>query len=525
MKSIFYTTLLSFLATTLIAQQKVNYSEHIAPIIYKNCTSCHRPGEVGPFSLTNYSEVSSWASMIKYVTEIKYMPPWKPDPKFSSFQAENYLNDAQIKMIKDWVDAGTPQGNPALEPKLPVFPKGSLIGVPDKVLSFKTKYLHKGNNKDEYRYFVLPTGLTEDKDLIGLEVRPGNIPVVHHTLVWSDETGQSAKDDAKTPEYGYESGANSAITTLDGQLPGYVPGMRPVLYSHGMAQKLKTGADLKLQVHYAPTVTDEWDSTSVNLYFAKTPAKRYLKSKVMLPFGNGILNGPFVIPANQTKEFHGVYTFAEKVSLLNVSPHMHMLGKYWKVYAVTPTKDTVNLINIKDWDFNWQGTYSFKKPIILPKGTVVHAFAKYDNTTANPVNPSNPPKQITWGEGTREEMFYLPLTWVSYQTGDENLNFEGNTTAADDPRFYTIGTQLYPISPNPAQQNVKVGFTLSADMNVNLNVFNVNGQVVKTLIDNVLHAQGLHTFDFDASNQINGTYLIVLEANGKKHTQKLMINK
>ncbi len=166
-----------------------------------------------------------------------------------------------------------------------------------------------------------------------------------------------------------------------------------------------------------------------------------------------------------------------------------------------------------------------EKPIILPKGTVVHAFAKYDNTTANPVNPSNPPKQITWGEGTREEMFYLPLTWVSYQTGDENLNFEGNTTAADDPRFYTIGTQLYPISPNPAQQNVKVGFTLSADMNVNLNVFNVNGQVVKTLIDNVLYAQGLHTFDFDASNQINGTYLIVLEANGKRHTQKLMINK
>ncbi len=523
MKSAIYTLLLSLCTIALLAQQKVTYSEHIAPIIYKNCTTCHRPGEIGPFSLTNYNEVSSKASMIKYVTEIKYMPPWKPDAKYSNFQAENYLTDKEIQTIADWVTAGKPQGNPALEPKLPVFPKGSLVGVPDKVLSFKTKYLHKGTNKDEYRYFVLPTELTEDKDLIGLEIRPGNIPVIHHTLVWADTTGQSAKDDAKTPEYGYESGANSAFNNIDGQLPGYVPGMRPILFSHGIAQRLKKGSDLKLQIHYAPTSVDEWDSTSVNLYFAKQPTKRYVKGKVMLPLPGVLTNGPFIIPANETREFHGTYTFTENASLLSISPHMHQLGKFWEVYAVKPNKDTVKLINIKDWDFNWQGTYSYKKPIILPKGTVVHATAKYDNTTNNIVNPNNPPKAITWGEGTSAEMYYLPLQWVTYQAGDENLVFEGATTAANDPQFYSIGTKLYPISPNPATNNVKVGFTLVQDAEVSLQMYNLNGQLVKSLINNQLYGQGLHTIDLDVAAQNNGLYLVVLEADGQKFTQKVMV--
>jgi hypothetical protein len=523
MKRIFNTIILVFL-TKVIFAQAVNYSEHIAPIIYKNCTTCHRPGEVGPFSLTNYTEVAAYSKMIKYVTAIKYMPPWKADVEFQRFQGENTLTASQIKQIGDWVDAGTPRGDANLEPKLPVFPKGSQVGIPDKVVSFKKKYTHKGNNIDEYRYFVLPTGLTEDKDLIALEVRPGNIPVVHHTLVWADTTGAAAKEDAKTPEYGYESPQNNTFDVIDAQLPGYVPGQRAILMSHGIAQRLKKGSDLKLQMHYAPTPTDETDSTTINLYFAKQPAKRYIKSKVMLPFFGGLVNGPFSIPANTVKEFHGIYTFTEKASLLGISPHMHKLGQRWIVYAVTPTKDTINLIRIKEWDFNWQGEYNYKKPIILPKGTVVHAYAKYDNTTKNPVNPFSPPKLITWGEGTSAEMFYLPLMYVSYQAGDENIVFEGNSTAANDPRFYTIGTELYPIAPNPASSNVKLGFTLVADTNVALNVYNMNGQLVKSLINNRLYATGLHTIDMDVSNESNGLYLVVLEANGQKYTQKMMVS-
>ncbi|MFZ4543766.1 MAG: T9SS type A sorting domain-containing protein, partial [Saprospiraceae bacterium] len=313
------------------------------------------------------------------------------------------------------------------------------------------------------------------------------------------------------------------FSNIDGQLPGYVPGEKPHILSNGIGQRLKKGSDLKLQVHYAPTSVDEWDSTTVNLYFAKKPVKRYLKSKVMLPFGNVLTNGPFVIQANIAKEFHGVYTFAENVSMLGISPHMHKLGKHWKVYAVKPNKDTVKLISIKDWDFNWQGTYYFKSPIILPKGTVVHAFAKYDNTKANINNPNNPPKMITWGEGTSDEMYYLPLTWVSYQAGDENIVFESGSTAVADPNAWVIGTTLYPVSPNPASSTVKLSFSLAIDSKIDINLFNTNGQLIKTIVKNRLHEQGLHNLDIDITGEKEGLYYVTLLAHGRNFTQKLMI--
>lgn len=518
-------SLLLFCFCTSVFSQEVNFSQDIASIIYNHCTTCHRPGEIAPFSLTNYEQVKAWAPMIQYVTSIKYMPPWKPDPSYQTYQRENYLTEEEIQKISTWVTQGTPQGNPALEPPLPVFSTGSQVGTPDLVLSFKQAYLHKGNNQDEYRYFVIPTSLTEDKDLIGLELRPGNKAIVHHALVWEDTTGTSQAADNQTPEYGYESGRNDAFSSLNGQLPGYVPGMRPVIYTNDVAQKLRAGADLKIQVHYAPSPIDQQDSTTVNLFFAKRPATRFVKSKVMVPLPGTLTNGPFIIPANQVKEFHGTYRFTEDVSLLNISPHMHKLGQRWEVFAIKPNKDTIKLIKINEWDFNWQGTYSFKKPIILPKGTIVHAYAKYDNTVNNPVNPNNPPKTISWGENTSDEMYYLPFSWVTYQSGDENIVFENQTTAVKEAEFQSIINELYPIAPNPAIDKVKVGFTLSEAANATLQVYDVNGKLLNTIFANQFHFPGLHTADLDVSKQAVGVYIVTLNVNGKQYSQKLLVNK
>lgn len=157
--------LLLGLCLTLQSVGQVNFSEHIAPIIYENCTSCHRLGEIGPFSLTNYEQVLGWGATIRYVTEIQYMPPWKPDRAYSKFVGEKGLTAEEIQLISDWVDAGTPQGDPSLEPPLPNFPSGSQLGTPDLVLEMSEDYFIKGNNQDDYRVFVLPTGLTEDKEL------------------------------------------------------------------------------------------------------------------------------------------------------------------------------------------------------------------------------------------------------------------------------------------------------------------------------------------------------------------------
>lgn len=521
-------TILLFVITNLakgLSAQPITYSEHIAPIIYNHCTSCHRPGEIAPFSLTSFAEVSSWGDMIKYVTDIKFMPPWKADPTYRRYQKENFLSDTQIQLIKEWVDNGMPQGNPGLEPPLPIFPTGSQIGIPDLVLSFSQSHLIQDVNQDEYRYFILPTGLTTDKDLVALEVRPGNKSKVHHALCWADTTGEGAAADAATPEYGYENTSGSVgLNGLNSQLPGYVPGQKANLLTNGIAQRLPAGADLKIQIHYAPSTTVETDSTTVNLFFAQQPATRYLKSKVMVPFFGTLTNGPFIIQPNTVKRFHGTWTLTEKVSLMGINPHMHMLGKDWEVFAVTPTSDTVPLIKINDWDFNWQGTFYFKRLIPLPINTVIHAFATYDNTSNNINNPNSPPQQVGWGENTSDEMYYLPILYLSYQNGDENVVFEEDEPVGEkNNQLYVVNDKLYPVYPNPSGNRVQVGFTLSSGGFVTLSVFDLNGRIVNEVIQNQFCLPGMHINEVDISSFDAGVYTVRMVIDGKTQSQKFVV--
>ncbi len=513
--------LIALVSQTALAQ--VNYSEHIAPIIYTHCTSCHRSGEIGPFPLTNYNEASAWAAMIKYVTQSRYMPPWKPDPDFKDYRKENYLTQQEIDLIAEWVDNGAPQGDPQLEPGLPQFPSGSQIGTPDLVLSFAQSHQVEGNNRDEYRYFVIPTGLTTDKKLVALEIRPGNSRVVHHTLVWQDTTGQAAASDAATPEYGYTGGGGSA--NFGGQLPGYVPGQKPILYTDGMAQTLYAGADLLLQMHYAPTPVDETDSTTINLFFADGPAPREVSSYVMVPFGNTLTNGPFVIQPNEVKTFHGTFTVPFKISLLGIAPHCHLLGKDWTAYAVTPNNDTINLISIPDWDFNWQGSYYFKSPLVIPTGSVLHAYGTYDNTTNNPFNPSNPPVTVSWGEGTNDEMFYLPFIYTRYQQGDENIVFEDDSIVLSNNSILGVESDLFQVFPNPAQSLIMVTYSLNQNVPVKFSIYQMDGTQVKVIAEEKMHLLGMHRNSFDVSYLSSGVYILLMEAGGKKYEQLISIKK
>lgn len=517
MKSLFASLLISFSLSGLYAQ---TYSENIASIIYTHCSTCHRPGEIAPFSLTNYDEVKDRGSSIKFATEIKYMPPWKPDPKYRNYQHENYLTDAEIAAIGKWVDAGMPQGDVTKEPPFPNFPTGSQIGTPDLVVSFAQKYTHKGNGKDEYRYFVLPTNLTEDKELIALEMRPGNTKVVHHTLFWADNTGQARAEDAKTPEYGYAGGSTSVL--LGDQLPGYVPGQKPNLYNNNMSQKIPKGSDLVLQMHFAPTFVDVTDSSSVNLFFAKQPARRTVYNKILLPFD--LVNGPFIIPANTVKQFHAVYKVPVQVSLLGIWPHCHMLGKNWEVYAILPNGNQIPLIKISDWDFNWQGGYYFQKLIVLPANSEIHAFATYDNTTDNPVNPNSPPKLITWGEGTSDEMFYLPLSYVLYQPGDENILL-GDDPVSFDGNDKHIKTLLNPVFPNPVKDEINISFVLNGDQQIQMDLVNLMGEEIFKVIDKKTYMQGQHVISFKTPKIANGVYGIQLKTKEGSWCQKLILQR
>lgn len=524
MKKLLLLSLHALILSLSASAQLITWSEHVAPIVYNHCTSCHRPGEIAPFSLTNYAEAYNWANMMQYVTEIRYMPPWKADPNFGvEYLGENYLKDDEIATIKAWVDGGAPQGDPTLEPPLPVFPTGSQVGTPDLVLSFSQSYIHKGTGYDEYRYFVLPTGLTQNKNLVALEMRPGNTKIVHHALFWADTSGTAAALDAQTPEYGFVGGQGQGggQANFGPQLPTYVPGTKPNVYSHGMAQRIYAGSDLVMQVHYAPTPVDEPDSSTINLFFADQPITRQVNSYIMLP--GTLVNGPFVMEPETVTEFHGVFKTPLAVSLLGVMPHCHLLGKNWRVFAVTPQNDTIPLIHIENWDFNWQGTYHFRKLAVLPKDSEIHAFATYDNTSNNPFNPNFPPKTVTWGEKTSDEMFYLPLLWLPYLAGDENIDLGGNTTDTDAPVFHFNQTRLYPISPNPVKGVVKVGYTLAETGLAGLTVFDQQGRQIAKLQPDRLTMGGEHILYWDASTLTPGIYYVTLLANGRVQTEKVVV--
>lgn len=510
---------------TLNAQ--INFSEHIAPIIYDNCTTCHRQGEVAPFSLESYEDVAAYASMIKYVTSIRYMPPWKPDRNFSEFLGERYLTDEEIQMLADWADDGAPQGDPSLAPPVPTFPEGSALGTPDLVLSFEEAYMHEGNMMDNYRVFVLPTGLTEDKEIAAVEVRPGNSRIVHHALVAYDNSGEGQALDDADPEYGYDGfGGFGVDGVFDKQFPGYVPGQRPRFFQNGLGQLLPAGADLLVQMHYAPFPTNETDSSSINIFYTDEPVERYVQQHVMLPFWGTLTNGPFTMPANTVKTFHGVYEVPIKASIMGVSPHMHLLGQDWEVFLISPTGDTTNLISIPEWDFNWQGGYWFKKFVIAEPGSEVHAYATYDNTAENPLNPNNPPQFVSWGEQTTDEMYYLPIHYVPYQAGDEDVVFDENLTAVDDDfNLVTPENKMYPVFPNPTGNEVIAGFSLANRSHIDIQIIDLQGKVVKTVTDNQLYLSGYHQVKWDASDLPSGVYLVNVRGEGFVLSEKISVAK
>ncbi len=493
-----------------IVTGQVTFSEHIAPIIYDNCTSCHRLGEIAPMAFTNYDEVAGWSDMIQYVTEIKYMPPWKPNLDYSHFVGERGLTDEEISLIADWVAAGVPQGDPALEPPLPDFPSGSQLGTPDLVIEMAEDYFVVGNNQDEHRVFVLPTGLTEDKEIAAVEFRPGNARAVHHALIAYETNGQAAAMDAQNPGYGYPVFGGFGVP-IEGNLVGYTPGIQSIRFPDGIGRTLPAGADLLIQIHYAPLASDETDRSLVNIFYkdVNDPIVREVQGLPVTPLDLDDGFSSFVIPPNEVKSFHGTKTISEDISLTSVYPHCHYLGKDWEIFAVTSSGDTINIIQIEEWDFNWQGSYTFDRMKKIPAGSIVHVNATYDNTLNNPYNPNNPPQTMTWGEGTTDEMYLVAMSYVPYQAGDEDIVVGEIPTKVTEINNDTKD-KLYPPFPNPTNGMVTMNCYLHQKQEVSIELFDVKGMLVKTVARNAVYKAGNHKIEFNTEELPAGTYMIRL---------------
>ena len=383
----------------------VTWCRDVAPIVFANCVTCHRPGEVGPFPLLAWDDVRRRARQIALVAAERIMPPWQPELGFGHFQRERRLTAAQIETLANWAAAGAPHGDLADLPPLPEFVDGWRLGTPDLVLELPTEFEVPADGNDIYQYFVLPTGLTADQVITAIEFRPTSPQVVHHASFCYDTSGEARRLDESDPGPGYRRFGGAGFAP-DGSLGGWAPGVTPQHLPEGLGRKIARGSDVVVQVHYHPIGRRVRDRSRIGLHFAHGPVRQHLTELL-------VANMNLRIPAGAEGYVHRAsYTLPVDVTVHAVAPHMHLLGREFTATATRPDGGVEPLVRIADWDFNWQDVYFYARPLRLPAGTRIDIECVYDNSPSNPFNPSSPPMPVQWGERSIDEMgiCYLDVT-------------------------------------------------------------------------------------------------------------------
>jgi hypothetical protein len=384
----------------------ITFSHDVAPILFKHCAACHRPGGVAPFSLLTYPDAAKRAALIAKVTGKRVMPPWLPvEPHF---QNERRLTAAEIAVLARWAAAGAPQGDAALTPKAPLFPEGWQLGKPDLESAVRAPFPVPSEGQDLYQCFVIPDVVTNARYVRAVDVRPGNPRLVHHALLFQDLTGTARKRDTGS---GYPCFGTPGFLPARG-LGGWTPGSLPYQTPPGIPELLHAHADLVLQVHYHPNGKAGRDLTRIALYFTdRKPARRAMD----IPLGSTRIDIPAGVRSEPVTDH---FTLPVDVDVLAINPHAHYLCRQMYGYAVLPDGSRRTLLRIDSWDFNWQQQYVYATPIRLPADTRIEMEFRYDNTAANPHNPSNPPKRVVYGPGSLDEMAGLHLTVAPVRQSD-----------------------------------------------------------------------------------------------------------
>jgi len=430
------------------ANAQFTWGEHIAPILYNNCVNCHADGGIAPFSLVGYSKAKAYAGSIKSAVVNKTMPPWPASPSYNRYAHEKILSAYEIQQISDWVDAGAPEGDASKAPTPPTPKQGVTVQNPTFIGKMPNYLVN--TTSDVYRCFVIPTQFSSTQYLTDIEVIPGNPKIVHHVLVFHDTSSKPKKLDDADSEPGYLSfgGTGSSSSNLIGV---YVPGQEPYQFPKGFACNLLANGYIVMQIHYPSGVNAELDSTKVVLKTTSTVLRPIFIVPAVNHQSSSLVNGPLYLAPDEKKTFFSRTEIKNNTLIaLAVAPHMHLIGRSIKSYLVYG-KDTTKIIDIPNWDFHWQRTYSFRKPVIIPKGGTLWGEAFYDNSSSNPNNPNFPTKAISLGEGTGDEMM-LVYYWISpFFPGDEDMVLDN----APLKNILSVSNETssgeWKISPNPLQ--------------------------------------------------------------------------
>ena len=423
------------------------FSRDVAPILYKNCTNCHRPGEIAPMSLLTYKDARPWAKAVATQVAKGTMPPWHADPSHGEFLNDRRLSEGDKATLVAWGNNGAAEGNAADLPPLPKYESEWLIGTPDAVFSMQEDYPVPAEGTVAYQYFLVPTNLTEDKYIQAIEVRAGDPKVLHHVIVYAQlpappappagtaptpppQGAQAAQMPRPVPLFTF---ADESMTRIPaGQtggppLPaeqrkapapndrpaprrmgppigGFAPGQFVRMYQDGTGVKLPAGTTLIFQMHYTAAGKPTTDRTRVGVKFTKGKPQTEVRVASMV---NGGLHIPAGAPDHR---IDAEMTINQNVTMWSLLPHTHVRGIRWTYEATYPDGRTETVLSVPKYDFNWQTDYIFKQPLKLPKGTKLHATAWYDNSPNNKANP-DATKDVWWGDQTWEEMMYTGLTF------------------------------------------------------------------------------------------------------------------
>ena len=402
---------LSVPAFAASSNEIATFHRDIAPILQRHCQGCHRPGEIGPMSLLTYNDVRPWAKAIRSAVVQKKMPPWLSDPRYGKFANDRSLGDSEIRRLETWAENGAREGDPREAPPPRTFPTGWSIGTPDFVLEMPKEFQIPANGDLMYQYIVFPTGLTEDKWVEKIEIRPGNRSVVHHAIasVISPDSKYATRvklgefldpvefSERHVPVDGLEPKQFSTASESSEALQIYLPGGDPVVMAPGQAKLIKAGSLLKFQLHYTTTGKAESDRTRIGFIFAKQPPAERISTVTVQNFAFSIP------PMVDNYKIRAEAILRRDVRVISYTPHMHLRGKSFEYRAYYPNGESEVLLRIPRWDFNWQITYVLAPPKLLPKGTRLETVGYFDNSPNNPFNP-NPKTEVFYGEQTTNEM-------------------------------------------------------------------------------------------------------------------------
>jgi mono/diheme cytochrome c family protein len=450
-------TLIPVASTSDSKKATATFSKDVAPIFFKNCAECHRPGEAAPMSLLSYKDARPWARSIKEKVVTREMPPWHADPHFGQFSNDRRLSQRDIDTISAWVDGGAAEGNPKDLPPAPKFVEGWSIGKPDLVLSMAEEFTLDAKGPDEYQYFEIPTNFTEDKYVQFAEARPGNRKIVHHIIAFVQPPPKGGQPQPKMTKEEIEkyreqmekesifyrdgflmrmktdvpvyddgcalpSGGSGFRRDGGGQdnfqgdlLAGFAPGMNATYLEPGSVKRIPAGSKIVFQLHYSKSSGKiEKDRSMIGLIFAKEPPDKHV-------FTHPISNNYFKVPPGaENHRVTACWTTKDDIHLITMMPHMHLRGAAMEFKAFYPDGRSEVLLNVPNYSFSWQTVYYTKKSLAIPKGTRIVVTAHFDNSAKNKHNP-DPTQAVRFGEPTYDDMM---IGWINYTVDSQHLRVE-----------------------------------------------------------------------------------------------------